>query len=95
MNYEKWYAFSGRIDIRVRAGHDVHILLARQEATFGDSYEIVIGADYNYLTLLRKNNAESPNVFEVTKDIVSADIFNGFWIRLVKGVIKFNNILCD
>lgn len=81
---------NGIVQFRVRAPNDAHLILSGDPNETFPVVEVFIGGWGNTKSVIRYNK-EKPEVAEIgTPDILNANEFRGFWIRVTDGVCAFN-----
>lgn len=90
-----FYPFSnGMAQFRVRAPNDAHLILSGEPNETFPVIEVFIGGWGNTKSVIRYNKMK-PDVAEIgTPNILSANDFRGFWIRVTDGVCEFNINKC-
>lgn len=76
---------------KVRASNDAKIALLSVPSSFrAPSYEIIIGAERNTLTIIRTRSPKGDVESQVSSpDILSANELRPFWIQWTNGTIEF------
>ena len=76
---------------KVKAAHDAMISLLSVPSNFNaPSYEIVIGANGNTMTVLHLKSELNDVIFQVyTPNILNADELRSFWVSWLDGMVHF------
>jgi hypothetical protein len=76
---------------KVKSASDAKVALLSVPSNFkAPSYELIIGADQNTVTILRCKSISGDVVFEIdTPDILNSNELRPFWVSWVNGTIEF------
>lgn len=82
----KWYFpeipyGSFYFEFAVKGSRDCSIVFSPSNSYEDDFYELVLGAEANLFTCIRRKKGEKPIVDVVTVDVVDGDDYRYFWVR--------------